>query len=453
MLNSVNQSAIDSATELYLGFFGRAPDTAGLSYWSTLIANGTSPVTVAAGFAQSSEFAAQYGPLSAGAQINQVYLDILGRAPDAGGAQYWTSQLESGTPIGQIVWNVVSAAFNQQGSADGVLVQGKVHAGELLALPVVTNTAATPWSTASGFGEINVASALSAALNTSLPQGTPVKTGLGAWQIGAAHFQDAWAAGYTGKGVVIAEIDTGIDLNNTALTHNLSAASWNFVGNNANVQDDNGHGTAVASEMIAVSTSANGGMVGAAYDAQLMVLKAMDANGNGSEANLIGAINYAVSHGAHVINLSLGGAAPSAAELAALNTAQAHGVIVCMAAGNSGAASAQYPASYAQSVATTIAVGSSALNLDGNTVAFASNTNQAGSSTAYNYVDAPGVHVLAYGLNSVLETWTGTSFATPLVTAEIAVILSAHTGLSAAQVVQAAVNTTVGLVGVQAVVI
>jgi subtilisin family serine protease len=166
---------------------------------------------------------------------------------------------------------------------------------------------------------------------------------------------------------------------------------------------------------------------------------------------LVSAINYAVSHGANVINLSLGGAAPSTAELVALNNAAAHGVIVCMAAGNSGAASTQYPASYAQSVTNTIAVGSSALNPDGSTVAFASNTNQAGSSTPFSYVEAPGVHVLAYGLNSVLETWSGSSFATPLVTAAVADVLSAHTGLTAEQVVHAVVNTTVALVGVQTV--
>jgi subtilisin family serine protease len=449
----VNSAAVDSATELYLGFFGRAPDTAGLAYWASQIASGQTPVSVAAGFAQSAEFHAQYDNLSASAQVNQIYQDILGRAPDAAGAQYWTTQLQTGTAIGQVVWDVVNAAFNEIGTADGVLVQSEVHAGELLASAVVSNTSATPWSAVSGFGEINVASALSAALNTSLAQGSIVKTGLGAWQIGAAHFQDAQAAGYTGKGVVIAEIDTGIDLNNSALTKNLSSASWNFVANNANVQDDNGHGTAVASEMIAQSANSSGAFIGGAPDAQLMVLKALDANGNGTDANLVAAINYAVSNGANVINISSGGGAPDANELAALTNAQAHGVIVVMAAGNAGASSAQYPAQYAQSISTAIAVGSSAQNFSGTTLAFASNSNQAGTQTAYNYIDAPGVSVLAYGLNNVLQTYTGTSFAAPLVTAEVADVLSAHAGLSATQVVQAVVNTAIGLVGLQTAVV
>jgi len=451
VLYPTTQFAEDNVTELYLGFFGRAPDTAGLSYWATQIANGASPVDVAKGFAQSTEFIAQYSNLSAGAQITQIYQDILNRAPDISGAQYWTSQLNSGTPIGEIVWDLVNASFNQQGTPDGLLVQGKISAAEVLASPVVLNISTTAWSPINGFGEVNLASALSAALNLPLPQGTSIKTSAGEWQIGATHFQDAWAAGYTGKGVVIAEIDTGIDLNNAALTHNLSSASWNFVNNTANVQDDNGHGTAVASEMIAVSASATGGMVGGAYDAQLMVLKAMDASGNGTQANLINAINYAVAHGANIINLSLGGATASPAELTALSNAASHGVIVCMASGNTGASAPQYPATYAQSASTTIAVGSSAQNLGVNSLSFTSNTNQAGSSSSYNFVNAPGTHVLAYGLNGVLETWSGTSFATPLVAAAAADILSAHTGLTAEQVVQAIVNTTVSLVGVQTV--
>ena len=371
------------------------------------------------------------------------------RAPDAGGLAYWTSILDQGASVGTVVWNLVNAAFTQVGTVDGLLVQSRVASNESLANAVVANTPVTSWNPVSGFGEINVANAISAATNTALTQGTPVKAGQSAWQLGAAHFQDAWAAGYTGKGVVIAEIDTGVDLSNAALTQNLSTKNWNFVNNSANVQDDNGHGTAVASLMIA---SAGQIIAGGAYDAQLMVLKALDSNGNGTEANLISAINYAVANGANVINLSIGSATPDAAELAALTNAANHGVIVCMAAGNSSAGTAQYPANYAQQVSTSIAVGSTALNADGSTLAFNLTSNAAGSKTAYNYIDAPGVHVLAYGLNGVMQTWTGTSFAAPLVAAEVADVLSAHTGLSATQVVQAVVNTTISLVGTQTVI-
>jgi len=182
----------------------------------------------------------------------------------------------------------------------------------------------------------------------------------------------------------------------------------------------------------------------------LMVLKALDAKGNATEANIVSAINYAVANGANVINLSLGGVAPSPNQLVALNYAASMGVIVCMAAGNNSAATAQYPANYAQQVSTSIAVGSTALNTDGS-VTFHTSSNAAGSTTPYNYVDAPGAHILAYGLNGVIKSFSGTSYATPLVTAAVADLLSAHAGISATQVVQAIVNSTIELVGVQGV--
>ena len=77
MLTPISQSAQDSATELYLGFFGRTPDTAGLSYWASQIASGASVLSVAASFAQTTEFHTQYGGLNAAAQINLIYQDIL----------------------------------------------------------------------------------------------------------------------------------------------------------------------------------------------------------------------------------------------------------------------------------------------------------------------------------------------------------------------------------------
>lgn len=450
----ISQFAQDSATELYLGFFGRAPDAAGLYYWSSQISQGVSPLTVAQGFANSAEFSLRYGNLAAADQINLAYQNILERAPDAGGAQYWTSKLQSGTPIGEIVWSLVNSAFTQQGNADGLLVQGKVHAAQSLMAPVILDIPNSTWSTSSGYGVINVASALSSILGISIQPGTSVKTSVEQWPIPVTHFSEAWAAGYAGKGVTVAVIDTGLDLQNAALTQNLSPWSWNFLTNTGNVQDDNGHGTAVASTIISKPVEGNSkALIGAAYDAELMVLKAMDSSGRGTTANLASAINYAVEHGADVINLSLGGGNNGdAAILAALNNAEKHGVIICMAAGNTGANAPQYPAAYSQASNTTIAVGAVMQATNGVTV-WSSSTNTAGTSTPYNYIDAPGSKVLAYGLNNIIQSWTGTSFATPYVTAAIADLLSVNSGLGAEQIVNALVNTSVDLVGLQPILI
>lgn len=155
-----------------------------------------------------------------------------------------------------------------------------------------------------------------------------------------------------------------------------------------------------------------------------------------------GTTYYAVAHGASVINLALGESSPDANLQAVLKNASSHGVIVCSAAGNEGGATPDYPASYAQG----IAVGAS--QQSGFGFSLASFSNRAGTSSSYNFVDAPGVNIKSYGLGNSIGNWTGTSMATPLVAAEAADLLSAHSSLSVEQIVQDIVHGTVALVGV-----
>ncbi|MFZ4119899.1 MAG: DUF4214 domain-containing protein, partial [Polynucleobacter sp.] len=182
----VTQYAFNSATQLYLGFFGRAPDTAGLYHWSNQISLGLSPIEVAKGFAQSAEFAQKYGPLTAGAKIDLAYQNILERKPDSGGHAFWTNRLETGTGIGEIVWSLVNAAFEQQGTADGLLVQNKVHAVETITAPVILDKPMAQWSPSAGYGVGNVASALSSLLGINIKQGTSFTSSIDQWPITAA---------------------------------------------------------------------------------------------------------------------------------------------------------------------------------------------------------------------------------------------------------------------------
>jgi len=143
----------------------------------------------------------------------------------------------------------------------------------------------------------------------------------------------------------------------------------------------------------------------------------------------------------------LGGGGLDANMLRALNNAADNGVIITIAAGHTSAGMPQYPAIYAQSTSNTIAVGSSAQNADGS-ISLLTTTNAAGTTMPYNFVLAPGAKIMAYGLNDTVQSWSGTSFAAPFVSAAVANLLSANTGLAANQIVDALVNTSIQLVGI-----
>lgn len=273
------------------------------------------------------------------------------------------------------------------------------------------------WSGIDGYGNINVLKALSDLTDkTVVDVPAPAKSG---WGIVTSHFDDAWAAGYNGKGIVIACIDTGIDMNNKALTGELSKWNWNFVNNTANVQDDNGHGSFVAGEMIA--DDVGNGIVGAAHGAELMVLKALNARGSGSPNTVATAIIYAVDHGANVISMSLGGVVAMPSILTALQYAQAHNVFASIAAGNGGLNSPINPAAYAKTLDTVVAVGSSANNV-GSSLTFSTFSDKTGSNTPYDYVTASGTNITGYNQYGEIVKMSGTSMATPYVASAMAIL-------------------------------
>lgn len=165
------------------------------------------------------------------------------------------------------------------------------------------------------------------------------------WALQAIKAPTAWAVS-TGAGVRIGIIDTGIDLGHEDLAAKVVAAT-SCVGSNGNpglcggsAQDDQGHGTHVAG--IAAAITGNGvGVAGVAPDAQLVVVKALGANGSGALNDVNAGIEWAVDHGARVINLSLEAdtgqvvALPGQSLVQGIDYAWQHGVIPVVAAGNS----------------------------------------------------------------------------------------------------------------------
>ncbi len=198
------------------------------------------------------------------------------------------------------------------------------------------------------------------------------------WNLNAINLPGAWDADtqdplYGGDSrVVVAVLDTGLataapDLSGLHLWTNSGEVpgdgidndhdglvddihGWDFVHSDNAPDDDNGHGTHVTGT-IAESTNNGVSAAGIAFNTTIMPLKVLDANGSGSTATIAAAINFAVSHGATIINLSLGGTEDDSALHQVIQTAAAQGVVLTAASGNSGASNVNYPAVYPEVIA------------------------------------------------------------------------------------------------------
>ncbi len=122
---------------------------------------------------------------------------------------------------------------------------------------------------------------------------------------------------------------------------------WNFVDNTAQPFDTNGHGTHV-SGVIAAGTNNSIATAGIAHQVTIMPLKVLDQTGIGSTLSLTAAVNYAIRHGASIINLSLGGDEDDPIFHQAIQAAVQQGIVVISAAGNTGTGVVSYPARYAE---------------------------------------------------------------------------------------------------------
>lgn len=163
------------------------------------------------------------------------------------------------------------------------------------------------------------------------------------WNLRSINVESAWDE-TKGSGITVAVIDTGIsqvpDLQDTRFV-----PGYDFVNDQVQAVDDNGHGTHVAGT-IAQSTDNGYGVAGIAYEASLMPLKVLSAFGGGNIADIAEAIRFAADQGADVINLSLGGSGESQLLEDAINYAYNKDVVIVAAAGNANTNSAGYPARY-----------------------------------------------------------------------------------------------------------
>ena len=124
------------------------------------------------------------------------------------------------------------------------------------------------------------------------------------WNLHKIGVEAAWTRS-KGSGITVAVIDTGItkvrDLYETKFVK-----GYDFVNDTEAAKDDNGHGTHVAGT-VAQATNNAYGVAGVAYEASLMPLKVLNADGAGTVADIAEAIKFAADNGADIINMSLGG--------------------------------------------------------------------------------------------------------------------------------------------------
>jgi len=234
------------------------------------------------------------------------------------------------------------------------------------------------------------------------------------WWLPAVGDGAMWALG-RGDGVVVAVIDTGVDLSHPDLVANLLADGYNFGDGNATPQDQMGHGTRVAG-VVAAQQNNGIGVSGLAPATRILPIKINPgAQGTFTSDRLAAAIAYAVAKGAKIINLSLTVDNQTQTVMDAVQAALDAGVAVVAATGNEGGAVA-FPANMPG------VIGVAAVDQSDNLASF-SNTGPEVT------VAAPGVSIYSTGLNGGYGSSSGTSFAAPIISAVLADVLSINPSL------------------------
>lgn len=239
------------------------------------------------------------------------------------------------------------------------------------------------------------------------------------WHLPRIFAHDGWDICTGSTEPIIAIIDSGIDSDHPELAAKL-VEGYNFISNNTNTDDVQGHGTATAS--IAAAITNNGiGVAGVAWGNNIMPLLVLGTDGRGTYADMIEAVIFAADNGAKVINMSLGGGDYSYSMQLAVNHAWDSGAIIIASAGNGGDIWPNYPASlrYVMSVSATDSF-----------------DNIASFSSFGNRVDitAPGVGIYTATRDNNYVSWNGTSLSCPMVSGLAGLIWSIDPNLTNAQV-------------------
>jgi subtilisin family serine protease len=236
------------------------------------------------------------------------------------------------------------------------------------------------------------------------------------WNLKGAYgvrADEAWDLQRGSAGLTLAVIDTGLDyLHEDLLGRRIDG--WDYYNGDSDPQDDNGHGTMVAG-MACANTDNAIGLAGLDWQARIMPLKALGANGEGYLDRVVDSIYHAANNGADVINMSLTSSTYSQELANAIEFASTMGCVLVAAAGNEGDTRIDYPAGI------TGVIGVASLDENGNRSWF-SNYNASVDLTA------PGERIIGPSPGNKYALGSGTSEATPHVSAASLLVLAEYPG-------------------------
>jgi thermitase len=239
------------------------------------------------------------------------------------------------------------------------------------------------------------------------------------WNLPMIETIKGWLLNRGNEEIAVAIVDTGIDLQHPDIAPHLLPGQ-NIIDEQLPPDDDLGHGTHVAG-VISALTNNDLGIAGMSWFNKVMPIKVLDQHGAGSTYAVAMGIIWATDHGAKVINLSLGNYADSAFLHDAIKYAYDHDVVMIAASGNDNSDRPSFPAAYPE----VLAVGATD---DKKKLATFSNYGD--------YVDvvAPGVNIASTYPKSQYAALSGTSMASPHVSALAALIRSTNPTLTNVQV-------------------
>lgn len=267
------------------------------------------------------------------------------------------------------------------------------------------------------------------------------------WYLNAVNAPEVWEAGFTGEGVVVAVIDSGVNYLHSDLDDNAwintgeipdngidddgngfldDVHGWDFFDSDNDPIDELNHGSHVAG---IVAAEDNGtGSIGVAPNATIMPIRVLGGeDGTGSSRDIASGIYYAVNNGADIINISIGSEEANRWIRRAVAFAEQRDVLIVTSAGNESAAVPNYPAAYGPSHNNILSVG--AYNTSFTIADFSNGVGDSGVTQ----VDAPGVAIYSTTLENEYRLFSGTSMASPAVAGIAALALEANPALTATE--------------------